>query len=420
MLTTGQTNNKHLQIIGAMLLVAGVIVWMRFTSKAPRVQDNRNLDALVAIKPKRTSRPVSFIAGTLVGSAASADSIEVCSGSRGRLAGQKVQAGKPFSIRIPKTSSDDIAVVARSNGRLLAAISGAEVNDFAEVRVGESVSVTFATCFVDVTLRPIRTRLSGTFTIGDVTTSIDTKSDISSSENGELQVPGLPQRGFVTFDILNPEYAKTFALTNIALRSDKVRIFPKVKVYPSNELRGRVIDTNGKPVANAEVIIGGNVRNFRMPRARTNALGDYTFSRLPNGVYAVKALSREDESVCSAPISQIECDRGSRTSLADLTLNRGRIVKFVINDSSSNQTQPVFLKVSGEADGRSWVMTYLMLRDQPTKILLPKGVVHFSASQQPRNGIMPLVRNISVSPADMTVDPANDQIVTVRILPRRA
>ena len=65
-------------------------------------------------------------------------------------------------------------------------------------------------------------------------------------------------------------------------------------------------------------------------------------------------------------------------------------------------------------------MTYLMLRDQPTKILLPKGVVHFSASQQPRNGIMPLVRNISVSPADMTVDPANDQIVTVRILPRRA
>lgn len=406
--------------MGAMLLVAGVIVWMRFTTKAPRVQDNRNLDALVAIKPKRTSRPVSFISGTLVGSAASADSIEVCSGSGGRLASQNVRAGKPFSIRIPKTSSDDIAVVARSNGRLLAAISGAEVNDFADVRVGESVSVTFATRFVDVTLRPIRTRLSGTFTIGDVTTSIDTKSDISSSENGELQVPGLPQRGFVTFDILNPEYAKTFALTNIALRSDKVRIFPKVKVYPSNELRGRVIDTKGKPVANADVIIGGNVRNFRMPRARTNVLGDYTFARLPNGVYVVKALSREDESVCSAPISQIECDRGSRTSLADLTLNRGRIVKFVINDSSSNQTQPVFLKVSGEADGRPWVMTYLMLRDQPTKILLPKGVVHFSASQQPRNGIMPLVRNISVSPADMTVDPANDQIVTVRILPRRA
>lgn len=420
MLTTGQTNNKHLQIIGALLLVAGVIVWMRFTTKTPRVQDNRNLDALVAIKPKRTSRPVSFISGTLVGSAASADSIEVCTGSGGRLARQNVQAGKPFSIRIPKSSSDDIAVVARSDGRLLAAISGAEVNDFTDVCVGESASVTFATRFVDVTLRPIRTRLSGTFTIGDVTTSIDTKSDISSSEYGVLQVTGLPQRGFVTFEILNPEYAKTFALTNIALRSDKVRIFPKVKVYPSNELRGRVINTKGKPVANADVIIGGNVRNFRMPTARTDALGDYTFARLPNGVYAVKALSRDDESVCSAPISQIECDRGSRTSLADLTLNRGRIVKFVINDSSRNQTQPVFLKVSGEADGRPWVMTYLMLRDQPTKILLPKGVVHFSASQQPRNGIMPLVRNINVSPADMTVDPANDQIVTVRILPRRA
>ena len=79
--------------------------------KAPRVQDNRNLDALVAIKPKRTSRPVSVIAGTFVGLAASADSIEVCSGRGGCLARQTVEAGKPFSIRIPKTSSDDIAVV---------------------------------------------------------------------------------------------------------------------------------------------------------------------------------------------------------------------------------------------------------------------------------------------------------------------
>jgi hypothetical protein len=420
MSTTGKTDNKHLQIIGAMLLFAGVVVWMRFTVKAPRVQDNRNLDALVAIKPKRTSRPVSVIDGTLVGSAASADSIEVCSGRGGRLAGQSVEAGKPFSLQIPKTSSEDIAVIARSNGRLVAAISGAEVNNFADVHVGESVSVTFATRFVDVSLRPVRTRLFGTFTIGDVTIPIDTKSDINSSENGELQVSGLPQRGFVTFEILNPEYAKTFALTNIALRSDKVRTFPRVKVYPSNELRGKVIDTKGKPVANADVIIGGNVRNFRMPKARTDAFGNYTFARLPNGVYSVKALSREVESVCSSPISQIECDRGIRISLADLTLNRGRIVKFVINDSSSNQTQPVFLKVSGEVDGRPWVMTYLMLRDQPTKILLPKGVVHFSASQQPRNGMMPLVRNINVSPTDMTVDPANDQIVTVRILPRRA
>ena len=403
-----------------MLLVAGVVVWMRFTTKPPRVQNNRNLDALVAIKPKRTSQLVSVIAGNLVGSAASADSIEVGSARGGRLAGQTVEAGKPFSLQIPKTSSEDIAVVARSNGRLVAAIPGAEVNDFADVRLGESVSVTFLTRFVDLSLRPMRTRLSGTFTIGDVTTPIDTKNDIRSSENGELQVTGLPQRGFVTFEILNPEYANSFSLTNIALRSDKVRTFPRVRVYPSNELRGRVVDTRGKPVANADVIIVGNVRNFRMPKAQTDAFGDYTFARLPNGVYSVKALSREVESVCSAPISQIECDRGSRISLADLTLNRGRIIKFVINDSSSNQTQPVFLKVSGEVDGRQWVMTYLLSRDQPTNILLPKGVVHFAASQQPRNGMTPVVRDIKVSPADMTVDPANDQVVTVHILPRRA
>jgi hypothetical protein len=292
------------------------------------------------------------------------------------------------------------------------------VNDFTDVRVGASASVTFSTRFVDPTFNPVRTSLSGTVRIGEVSIPIDTRSKIICSENGDFQVAGLPPNGFVSFDVLNPEYAQTFSLMNIALRSDKVRIFPKVKIYPSNEIRGRVINSGGNPISNATVVIDGNIRNFRVSRAQTNARGMYSFVRLPNGVYSVKALSSSVESMCSAPVSQIRCQEGSQVSLSDLTLSRGQVVKFVINDSSNNRTQPVILKVSGEVNGRQWVMTQLLLRGEPTKVLLPKGLVHFSASQQPRNGMMPFVRNISVLPAEMEVDATKEQTVIVRILPR--
>jgi hypothetical protein len=420
MLSTENTNNRHLQIIGVVLLFVGVITWMRFTKKEPNVRYNRNLDALVATKPKRRSQSVSYISGSVVGNAVSADSIEVWSGRGLRLVKQKLRVTKPFFIKIPKASSEDIAVVARSNGRLVTVVPGSDVNDFTDVRVGSSASVTFSTRFVDATLQPIRTSLSGTVSIGDVSIPIDTQRNIICSERGDLQVFGLPQSGFVSFEIHNPEHAQTFSLTNIALRSDKLRTFPNVKVFPSNEIRGRVINTEGNPVSNAAVVINGNVHQFRMSQARTDAQGMYTFSRLPNGVYSVNALSGDIATVCSAPISQIRCEQGSQISLSDLTLRRGKVVKFVIFDSNNNRTQPVFLKVSGEVDGKRWVITHLLLRDEPTKVLLPKGLVHFSASQQPRNGMMPFVRNIDVSPTEMEVDPSNNQTVTVRILPRRS
>jgi len=418
MLSTAKINNRHLQIIGIAMLFAGVIAWMRFTKNAPQIKDNRNLDALIATKPKRRSQKVSIIAGSLVGSAVSANSIEIWSGRSLCLGKLSIQAAKSFFIRIPKTSSEDIALVARLNGRLVAVVHGSDVNDFTDVRVGASASVTFSTRFVDATFNPVRTSLSGTVRIGDVSIPIDTRSKIICSENGDFQVDGLPPNGFVSFDVLNPEYAQTFSLMNIALRSDKVRIFPKVKIYPSNEIRGRVIDSGGNPVSNATVVIDGNIRNFRVSRAQTNARGMYSFARLPNGVYSVKALSSSVESMCSAPVSQIRCQEGSQVSLSDLTLSRGQVVKFVINDSSNNRTQPVILKVSGEVNGRQWVMTQLLLRGQPTKVLLPKGLVHFSASQQPRNGMMPFVRNISVLPAEIEVDATKEQTVIVRILPR--
>ena len=401
------------------MLFAGVVAWMRFTKNDPQIKDNRNLDALIATKPKRRSQKVSIIAGSVVGSAVSADSFEIWSG-RGLCLGKlSIQAAKPFSIRIPKTSSDDIALVARLNGRLVAVVPGSDVNNFTDVRVGASASVTFLTRFVDATLHPIRVSLSGNVRIGNVAIPIDTHSNIICTESGDFQIAGLPPSGFVSFDVLNPEYAQTFSLTNIALRSDKFRTFPKVKIFPSNEIRGRVINSGGNPVASAAVVIEGNVRNFRVSRSQTNAQGMYSFARLPNGVYSVKALSRVVESMCSAPVSQIRCEDGRQISLSDLTLSRGKVVKFYINDSSSNRTQSVILKVSGEVHGRRWVMMQLLLRGQPTNVLLPKGLVHFSASQQPRNGMMPFVRNIDVSPTEMEVDATNQQTVIVRILPRR-
>jgi hypothetical protein len=234
-----------------------------------------------------------------------------------------------------------------------------------------------------------------------------------------LLVSGLPPNGFVSLGILNPEYAQTFALTEIALRIEKIRSFPRVKVYPSNTIKGRVVDQFGHPKANIKVNIDTNIRHFHMPDVRTDELGNFAFTRLPNGVYSVQAVGDSVSAVCSAPVSEITCAGGNTEVVPDITFQAGNYVTFSITDTSESRTQPVIMKISGNSKGRSWFITRFIQRAKPTKLLIPKGLVNFEASQESRNGIMPLSRNMTISPDSLVVMPDNNQVVIINIVPRR-
>lgn len=410
----------HLQWIGVLLIFAGVVIWMRFANDYRSPEGAfRTRDALLVANPKRNTIEVTTISGRLVGIAAAADSVEVWSSNRRLLSTVKPSGSQSFTILISRINSARLVLVARSGGRLLAIKHGTDIDDFTDVQLGAGKFVTFATRFVDFRMQPVKVDLFGDVRVGDVTIPLDSKFDLEVSASGILNIQGLPTNGFISLGIRNREYAQTFALRDIALRSDATRIFPKVKVFPANQIRGKIVDIAGRPVNGTRVVIESNIRRFQMPETRTDKLGNYSFSRLPNGVYSVQALSSDKGDMCTAPVSGIQCSGGDNVDLQQLTFAKGNYVEFEIDDKSNLNTQPVFLEISGMGEGRRWISTHVVFRERPTRVLVPSGLAYFQASQQPRNGIMPSFRNVSISPETLDVRPSASQKVVVHILQRR-
>ena len=410
----------HLQWIGILLIFAGVVIWMRFANDYRSPEGAfRTRDALLVANPKRNTVEVTTISGRLVGIAAAADSVEVWSSNRRLLSTVKLSGSQSFTIRIGPINSARLALVARAGGRLLAIKHGTDIDDFTDVQLGAGKSVTFATRFVDFRMQPVKVDLFGDVRVGDVTLPLDSKSDLEVSASGILNIQGLPTNGFISLGIQNREHAQTFALRDIALRSDAMRVFPKVKVYPANQIRGKIVDAAGRPAAGVRVVIESNIRRFQMPETRTDKLGNYSFSRLPNGLFSIQAFSIGRGDMCTAPASNIQCSSGDNVDLPQLTFAKGNNVEFEIDDKSNLNTQPVFLEISGMGAGRRWTMTHVLFRDRPTRVLIPCGTAHFQASQQPRNGILPSFRNVSITPETLDVRPSSSQKVVVHILQRR-
>ena len=410
----------HLQLIGILLIFAGVVAWMRFAN-GDRSSGGpfRSRDALLVSNPKRNSIDVTSISGRLVGIATPADTVEVWSSKKQLLSTVKPSESQTFATLIDKKNSTNVALVARAGGRILAIKPGTEIDNFADIQLGIGKCVTFATRFVDFVMKPVKVDLVGEVRVGDVTIPLSSQSDLNVSATGNLNIQGLPTNGFISLGIRNREYAQTFALRDIALRSDPTRVFPKVKVYPANQIRGKVVDTSGRPVPDIRVVIESNIRRFQMPDTRTDKRGQYSFSRLPNGIFTIQAFSNGPGDLCSAPASGIQCSGGDCVEVKPLTFEKGNYVDFKIDDKSNANTQPVFLEISGMVNGRRWMTTHVIFRDRPTRVLVPRGLANFQASQQPRNGILPSFRNVSITPEALDVHPSSSQKVVVHILQRR-
>jgi hypothetical protein len=136
-------------------------------------------------------------------------------------------------------------------------------------------------------------------------------------------------------------------------------------------------------------------------------------------VYSVQAVGGDGGSECSFPVSDIHCANGETQALPEITFQTGNFISFVIKYTSDNRTQPVMLEISGDDSGRRRFFTRLLSRSKPNKILVPQGIVRFQASQQSRNGIMPLSRNVNVAPSLLDVKPNTNQVVTINIVPRK-
>ncbi|MFM7188148.1 MAG: carboxypeptidase-like regulatory domain-containing protein [Armatimonadota bacterium] len=379
----------------------------------------RSRDALLVSNPKRNTIEVGAMFGKLVGIAANSDSVEVWSTNKRLLTKVKPSRLNSFTGQFPKRNASQLVLVARSGGRLLAVHRGSEIDNFSDIELGKGAFVTFTTRFVNLNQEPVQVDLFGDVRVDGVTIPLRSKSDLDVSASGILTIHGLPPNGFISLGIHDQEYAQTFALQDIALRSQETRVFPKVRVYPASHIRGKVVDVAGRQVPDTRVVIQSNIRRFHVPDIRTDLKGNFLFSRLPNGVYSVQALSRGRGDMCSTPVSGINCTSGDDVDVHHLTIAKGSYVTFVVDDKKKANTQPVFLEISGTTAGKRWVITQLIFRDRPTRLLVPSGKVYFQASQQPRNGILPSFRNVSVTPSTLVVHPLSPQQVVIQIVQRR-
>ncbi|MEY3602148.1 MAG: hypothetical protein RL169_1392, partial [Armatimonadota bacterium] len=203
----------HLQLIGIVLILAGVVVWMRFAnSDRSSARVFRSRDALLVSNPKRNTMEVTSISGKLVGIAATADSVEVWSSNKVLLSRVKPSRMQSFTASFGKRNSANIALVARARGRLLTIQPGRDIDDFSDIQLGTGKFVTFVTRFINFRLEPVQVDLFGDVRVGDVTLPLDSKSDLEVSPSGNLNIRGLPTNGFISLGIQNREYAQTFAL----------------------------------------------------------------------------------------------------------------------------------------------------------------------------------------------------------------
>ncbi|MFN7829617.1 MAG: hypothetical protein ACK5NX_00285, partial [Armatimonadota bacterium] len=177
----------YLQLIGIVLIFAGVVVWMRFAnSDRSSVGVFRSRDALLVSNPKRNTMEVTSISGKLVGIAATADSVEVWSSNKVLLSRVKPSRLQSFTARFGKRNSANIAFVARARGRLLAIKPGRDIDDFSDIQLGAGKFVTFVTRFIDFRLEPVQVDLFGDVRVGDVTLPLGSGSDLEVSGSGHL------------------------------------------------------------------------------------------------------------------------------------------------------------------------------------------------------------------------------------------
>ncbi len=105
----------------------------------------------------------------------------------------------------------------------------------------------------------------------------------------------------------------------------------ELRLAHTGALRGRVLDTAGNPIADAEMGIGESVSSTLQRDARTEVDGSYVIAHAPAGTYAVKAKSKE---FLSAFVPGQTVVAGRDTDVADIVLAAAPTISGIVVDEN--------------------------------------------------------------------------------------
>lgn len=148
-----------------------------------------------------------------------------------------------------------------------------------------------------------------------------------TAEDGTFQIETLPE-GTIALEVADGGAHEPITLAEVALPSEAIEIV----LRRTAAISGKVVDANRQPVARAQITLAGS-GVWPARGARSDANGAFEFTRVPEGVYELRA---ETDSAVSAPLEGVQVQAGNRAQVEVLLLPAAALSGRV-RDAASGQ-----------------------------------------------------------------------------------
>src|SRR3989339_385432 len=173
----------------------------------------------------------------------------------------------------------------------------------------------------------------------------DSKYSYSSS-TGVYTIRGIPV-GFGYTIYCEKPYGSNFislSSSNISVEADQTSIVDFV-LQPGAIISGRVTDTAGTPVYNAQISVSGPSYNY----GYSFSTGGYAVKGLLSGTYTIYCYAPHDSNYISTRTANISASTGQVTTV-DFVLQEGNMIRGRVTDQSGNPVYQAYVYTSGNGN----------------------------------------------------------------------
>ncbi len=306
---------------------------------------------------------------------------ELKTNEQGRFATQqsKTKWGSEAFVHAPGYAFGHIYVLPDKTGNLTlklgATAMGKVVNSTGESVANALIKVK-SLSFVDENEPDARLRSASIYQLPE-NSAIKRALQLQTDENGNWQLDDLPDGANIVFQLLDSRFAR-FSV-GLVLESNLQKV-PDLVATPGATLKGRVLNPDGKPLADARVDANvGSGRNG-YGSTQTDADGTFTIASLLTGDAEIKVGSPVAD-LAPTSVQGVTVTAGQITTAPDIKLDAGVLLTGKVTDK---ETKMPLAEASVMAQGDFGnVPSTLTGKDGIYRVRVPQGQVRFYVYARP-------------------------------------